>query len=70
MYNGLSFTNSKVGMWKELTLKEISTFFVLKNLKGGINQTGLKWEKDAVGEAEAEKYIKSGNCKCKNNGKE
>lgn len=39
MYNGFSFTNSKVGMWKELAFKEISTFFVLKNLKGVINQT-------------------------------
>lgn len=42
MYNRLSFTISKAGMWKELALEEISIFFFLyvkkKNLNRVINQ--------------------------------
>lgn len=73
MYNGFSFTNFKVGRWKELALKEISTFWgVKKNLKEVINQITatprFKWEKDIVGEARAEKYTKNENHGCKSNG--
>lgn len=45
MYNRLSFTISKAGMWKELALEEISLFiylflyvFLKKNLNRVINQ--------------------------------
>lgn len=50
MGDGFSLIRSKVGIWKGLNLKEISTFLVcLKNLKGLTNEQ-LQWPSFKAGE--------------------
>lgn len=73
MYNEFSFTNSKVGMWKEFALKKSQCFLcVLTKSKGGdkpnsCKSPDIKWKKE-IGEAGAEIYTKNVNYECESNG--